>query len=309
MNIEAAEEVKATEVEMAEFTRSAKAAVEENVKRVAKDEGEKKPDPQFPSADETDDDDAKGGAAPDEQVDDEEDDDGKAEITDAQVERAVKAGMTMTDARAFKHAESLDRVCDLLESAKVAKAPEADAEKSGDGEVRAIEFDLDAIPDLDPEEYDEKVVAAVKALKGMVGQLQGRLDESSRAGRETWFDSQIRGLGEGFKDALGDGPASQATPEQAVKRGLLETKFKILEAGYKAAGGECDRGLIFKEATSLALGDVAAQVEEAERSGKLAKRATQHVNRPGKSRAKPVGSPIETAAAVADQFIGKNKSD
>jgi len=238
------------------------------------------------------------------------------EISDAHVERAVKAGLSIADARSFKDAKALERVCDTLE--KAAKAPDKKDEKPNETAKDELLDEINAIPDLENEKdaagetiYDDKIVATFKALKAIVLKQHGVIGELRKAGGPNagnFLDVQIAALGEGYTEALGAGATSalDQKSEQAVKRSQLEGKFKVLEAGYKAAGQDVKPEEIFKEAASLVLGDVAAKVAEADKIKALAERSKQHVSRPGGSRTAPKSDPVESVAAdVKKKFFNQ----
>jgi hypothetical protein len=220
--------------------------------------------------------------------------------------------MTISDARAFGSPEALERITVALESrdggAKGDKKPEAEAAKK-DEELDPVAD----IPDLDPDDYDEKVVAGFKAMKDLIRKqhqvISGmRSDGANRDG--SWFEGQVAALGDGFTEALGaGGDRSKLDPAspQAAKRAELETKFKILEAGYKAADQKIDRETVFKEAVSLVLGDVAAKVSSDAKAKALEQRKTQHVARPSGGRQAPATNVLADVAAQIDAKFGGKK--
>lgn len=235
------------------------------------------------------------------------DTDGKpGAITDEHIERAVKAGMTIADARSFQNAEVLERFCARLEEKKAV----ASAEKKDGDDVGKVEDPLSAIPDLDPAEYDEKVVNGFKAMKDLIRSQQqviGELKSEGESRNGAWFENQIAALGEGFAGAVGAGDRSKLDPKgpQVAKRVELENKFKVLLAGYKAAGQDVDRGTIFKEAVSVVLGDVQAKAASDAKAKALADRAKQHVARPSGSKSGPTTDAFQDVAAMVDNKFFK----
>lgn len=235
-------------------------------------------------------------------------------ITDTHLERAVKAGMSMADAKTFKSAEALDRMCGMLEAGKKGsekKGGEGDDPNGKKGGEEPPADPLALIPDLDPEKYDEQVVAGFKAMKEIIRRqdefIRGAQSEG-RARESSWFDGQIESLGKPFVEALGSGPRSKLDPngQPAAKRAELEQKFKILEAGYKANGTPVDREVVFKEAVSVVLGEVAAKAEMAAKSKSLESRGANHVNRPSGGKTAPSkDAAAEVAAMVDRKFFGK----
>lgn len=219
-------------------------------------------------------------------------------ITDAHLERAVKAGMTIADAKTFQDAEALDRVITMLEDKKKDDGVDGDADAGSD----ADEDLLKGIPDLDPEDYDENVVAGFKALKGIIGSLQATikgLQTDSAARNTSWFDTQVAGLGKEASETLKTLPA---------KLQDLKDKFDVLSVGYKSSGKSIDQGIIFKEAVAVVLGDVEAKAASAVKADELKKRKAKHVSRPAdSSTVKKAGDVFENVAeTVHEKFFKKS---
>lgn len=231
--------------------------------------------------------------------------------SDSHIERAIKAGIPMADAKSFQSASALERVCTLMETRAADGKVAAGDKKDGKNAEADVKDPLESIPDLDPEKYDEQVVAGFKAMKDIIRSQQQviqsvKADGVSRDG--SWFDGQVAKLGEGFVEAVGNGDRSKLDPAgpQAAKRAALEDKFTVLSAGYKAAGKDIGREAVFGEAVSIVLGDVSAKVAEAARAEKLAKRVTQHVARPTGAKATPTPDVFEETAAKLDRkFFSK----
>lgn len=232
------------------------------------------------------------------------DDDEPDEIDDTMLERAVKAGMSMSEARSFRDKNALERVCGVMEKAAAKAVGDNAGGKKDDGDASSKADPLDSIPDLDHDEYDEKVVAGFKALKEIIRGQQSMikaLQDSGRSAQGDWFDGQVQALGESAHESLGKGEESklQAGSPQAGKRAELREKFDVLTAGYKAAGKDVDRATVFQEAVKMVVGDLAAATE-AKRSA-IERRASQRVARPGGSRTSPKKSVEEEAAALIDE--------
>jgi len=227
-------------------------------------------------------------------------------ITDALVERAVKSGMSIADAKAFQTADALERICSVLEK-------RGEVKKVDEVEAQVVEDPFAAIPDLDPNEYDEKVVAGFKAMKDIIKKQHEALTDMRRDGssREavSFFDSQVAALGKAYAPVVGEGDRSKLDPKspQAKTRAELESKFNVLTAGYKAAGQDIAKETVFNEAVSLVMGDVQAKATAAEKSAALDKRARLHLARPAGTEHKPQADAFaDTAAALDRKFFGKN---
>jgi hypothetical protein len=242
-----------------------------------------------------------GGKAPDDGKNDGEPEGGGEAspdaVTDEHIERAIKAGIPVADARSFKDAKALERVCSILERKSGADTDR----KADDSTAPKVEPDpLAAIPDLNPDEYDEQVVAGFKAMKDIIRGQLATISELKQAGGKAsvaaWFDGQITALG----DALAEGGP------QAAKRTELQDKFDILTAGYKAAGKTVEPETVFKEAVKVVLGDVEAKASSDAKAASLAKRQGQHLARPsGNTRSTQTTDAFADVAADLDKRFFK----
>lgn len=215
-------------------------------------------------------------------------------ISDSQIERAVKAGLSISDARAFKDAKALERITGILEKRSEPEKPVA--EKSTVATEDLLKQISDIPDEFDPEMYDENFIKLAKTFKTVVGALQAQVASLKEAGlakaEQSWFDSQVSGLGKGVVDTL-----------DANKKANLETKFKVLEAGYKAAGQTMKREDVFAEATKLVLGDVVSVENDAAK--KVADRSSQHISRPAGNRVIAKGDPKEEVADDVRRYLEK----
>lgn len=112
------------------------------------------------------------------------DGDGAFTVGDAEIERAVKAGLSVADARAFTDKGVFERVCAALEAKN---APPADGgenkiskdsvEKPKDGDGDSADFD---IPELtEDEEFDPKLVKLSAAVRKMGDALKSLREENN----------------------------------------------------------------------------------------------------------------------------------
>lgn len=214
---------------------------------------------------------------------------GDGAITDDVLERAIKAGMPIGEARQYPNAGLLAIAINRMEAAAGGKK-DADTDKAGAGEEEVDP--LAGIPDLDPDEYDEKIVAGFKALKGLIRQQHDTISELRGNQVKDWFAEQVAGLGDGVVEAL------KTAPE---KRDALKAKFNVLTAGYKAAGQEVDRAEVFKEAASLTLAEEIAAAGKSDRTERAAKRASQSIARPSGNRQQARGDAFDDVAAELDR--------
>ena len=227
------------------------------------------------------------------------------EIDESLLERAVRAGLSMKEARGFDNPELLASVIGKLES-------KADTNPGGSpgGEEKPKDEEGIDIPDLDPNEWDEKLVNAFKALKAVATRQADEIRKLRSAGESarqaSWIDEQMQGLDDAHRQALGVGEANPTSEQTAAKSEVL-AKFKLLEAGYAATGGKAGRSDIFREAVNMVVGKAPAKID---RKSALEKRNALSIARPSHERAavkKGDGDSIDemkdsVAAIIAKQF-------
>jgi hypothetical protein len=220
-------------------------------------------------------------------------------ITDAHLERAIRAGMSVSDVHTFQSPELLERVVSMMEKASAAGSGTAEKKEEAEEVVDDATQLLSQIPDLDPEEYEAELVSGFKALKGIIEKQQQvikGLSTQNKAQDEGWFDSQVRGLSAAATDVL------KNQPEKAV---VLRDKFNVLSAGYKASGKDVSKDSVFKEAVAVVFGDVEAKAATTLKADKLEKRAGQKISRPTSASVKAKGGDVfdEVAKEVNEKYF------
>lgn len=254
---------------------------------------EPEPEPDLPS-DEDDDDTKTDDVSPD---GDEEDDgepepviDSGNEIDDDLLESAVKAGMSIKNARKFPDAESLREAIGFFSG----KPSETADTETTDEPVFEVDDVLADIPDLDPEEYDDAIVKGFSALKKLV-QSQTKEIQSLKDGKTgTWIESQINTLGDVAK-TVRDDPS---------KKTALLKKFDVLKAGYKATNENATDEAIFQEAASMVLSDAMKKQSDKVKSDAARKRNNARISRTsGQSAQKPGGNDVEDIVNLVEEKI------
>jgi hypothetical protein len=208
---------------------------------------------------------------------------------DATLERAVKAGMTLADAKAVSDPESLERIVSRLETA--AKASEEDTsgkadESKEDAEAKAKEL-LDKL-ELDPEEYDEKLVGAVGAFKELLAglkqeivDLKGQLATRVEATKSSWIDGEIANLGDDWRETFGEGSTADLPAGSAkAARAKLERHIQFAQEDAKAEGSKLSNSKAFKQAITTAFGDKQTELKGKKAKTAGAKRAATSLARP-----------------------------
>lgn len=192
---------------------------------------------------------------------------------DALVERAIRAGLTLADAKAFTTKESAERILAVLEEKSASTKGKKDDDSAGApaGEMSLPELDESVLDDLDPSiaEFIKSQNAALKALSAEVSTLK---KAGTSAEAKGFFETQYGALDEKVRSHV-----------DAVKKTQLKQKFDLLEKGYKAAGEKVDRETIFKEAVSITLSDAMAKAAAEAKSAKVASRKGLVIAPPGGS--------------------------
>lgn len=210
---------------------------------------------------------------------------------DETIERAVKAGFSLAEAKKFTTDALLAATCDRIEGVQKPAGSKPGGDK-GDGEAAPAD-PLDGIPDLDPTVYDDQLVKTVAAMKGIVRE-QAKTIAELRGDRSKGF---VATKLEGLKDL---------TKGDASKESAVRVKFDVLKAGYKAAGQDVTEESIFAEASQLVLGAEAAADKRSRQAAAAEKRSGQRITRPsGRNvEAKPDAA-AEIAAMLDKKFAAK----
>ena len=266
---------------------------------------DKPADEDIPSDEDLEDDEGADDESPDAEGEDvpaDEEDDEEDAVSDELLERAVRSGFSMKEARSFKDATLLEKMCDKLDSQTGTVADKADSKEGGS------EDPLDGIPDinideLDPEIYDESVISAAKGvniLKGIVrsqneqiaslrDEIGSLMNDKTEGAIKGYFDSKVSNLDKEYTKAM------KEDPKMSIE---LRDQYDILLAGYKASGKNVSNDTVFEQAVSIVMGDVKTSIK----GDQLKNRKGQFISRPGKAKAKMSADPMEE---IADKIDGK----
>jgi len=237
-------------------------------------------------------------------------------ISNAVLTEAIRAGLTVEEAREFGSDKLLMRAVDMVRAVA--------AKSLSEPEKKVAKDPLADFPSLDPEQFEPEVIKAFDALKGIVKQqydsiqeLQSYRSQANQASQasvaqevENWFDGQVEKLGEDFNDVLGKGKYSildKSTP-QFARRDELASYMAILANGYKASGRSMPtREKIFEQAAKTVLAEEYQKNYEKKLSADLSKREKQHINRPGGQKLKTHKEPIDEVVDRVNEFIQAKK--
>jgi len=228
-----------------------------------------------------------------------------AEISPATLASAVGSGLTLDQARSFKSEEALSQFNARVQYER-RQAAEQQWSQHAQQEQRNEQAPGDPFadfPKLDPEEYDQGVIDVVDRLTGIARQQQEEIQEFrgqqeqqatqvAQAGQqevESWFDTEVAGLGENFKEKLGDGSYRSLSPgsPQAAVRDEIADQMSIMIAGYQHHGMPVPaRSDIFETAAKSVLADRYTELANEELTGKLKSQQSQHIQRVSKSKLK-----------------------
>lgn len=200
---------------------------------------------------------------------------------DALIERAVKAGLSVADAKAFANGEQADRILSALEAAKSPKETKADAATEASDAVNPVDDfaemltniendkDEDGEPNFSPEfvKLFKALGSRFDAMKKEIAELRGA-GESAK--KQTAFDKAFNGLDEGVREHV-----------DAASKSQLKKKFDFLKAAHDSAQDGATDEEVFDEAKSIVLGDVVSRAQADSELAALAKRKSLALARPG----------------------------
>ena len=240
-------------------------------------------------------------------------------LTDALLERAVEAGISLGHARKFdSEAQLLDTVEHYekvfeqaaVDAAPVAKDPFADL-PTLDPEVHdaGVIEKFDRLTEIikQEREVNQGVEERLKAVEGHQGEASQATQRANTAEAERWFNGQISGLGKDFFTALGEGDSTSLDQNgsQFAKREGIAKQVSVMYSGYDAQGlTPPPRDELFATAARSVLHDEFQKQHNEKLSGDLKKRAGQHIERVGGRKISPKQSPHDYAVAELEAKFG-----
>jgi len=216
------------------------------------------------------------------------------EFSDELLERAVKAGYSLIEAKEFSTPKDLERAVSKF--------------KAGEKEEEPEKFECG----LDPEKYDEEFIK----LSNELGQLKLDMKKQAESGTKTsaeekakaeeaelsrraeehdnWLDKQFTG-NKDFEEELGTETVDKIDreSEQFKNRVKVQKKFAILAKGYIAAEEDLPtREELFEEALNSVFTEKVKRIAVKGTKEKLAKQAGQVLGRPGSKVAAESGEAL-----------------
>lgn len=198
---------------------------------------------------------------------------------DALLQRAVKAGMDLADARDLKP-DVLERVVGKMEAkseAKPAKESQGEPEAPKEDE-RLAKLDLDALKGEDGEfEFDEKLVGAFKASKEMITELRKELadlkagvQKAQESPAVSWVDAKIESLGKEHEKLFSD----------AGKKAKLERYIEFVRSDAESDGTKLGNSEAFEKAMALGFSDFQSELKGKAAAHKSKERSAKAQNQP-----------------------------
>ncbi len=248
------------------------------------------------------------------------------QISDEMLERALNVDISVSDARSISP-DVLDRIVSRreVEAEIIAQTDKPEADRPEE-----IIDPFEGMTKLDPELHDPTVIKAFTELRDLAKAQRDRLQgfeskqeqaesamrdaEDARQQAETrevtrFFDKQVIGLGEDFHGVLGVGDYDSLDKggAQFANRNKIAEQMAVQLSGYKQMGlNPPAQEEVFTTAARLVLGDTYQEIHDKKLSGSLEKQSTQHIQRPGGSKAKSTLTPEEEAAAAVDAKFFSN---
>ena len=208
------------------------------------------------------------------------------EISPETLASAVSSGLTLDQARSFKSEEALNQFNVRVNYERSQAAEHQQAQQQTQQQQREYVDPFADLPKLDPESYDPEVVEMFERLTGIArdqqeqiavfqGQQEQAAAQAQQAGQqevERWFDSETTGLGDNFKEQLGEGSyrSLQVGSPQAANRDAIADQMSIMIAGYRHHGmSEPPREEIFQSAARAVLSERYSEIANEEFTSNL----------------------------------------
>ncbi|HUT86492.1 MAG TPA: hypothetical protein VMX15_00190 [Candidatus Heimdallarchaeota archaeon] len=239
-------------------------------------------------------------------------------LSDETLTRAVRAGLSLVEARSYPSDRSLASTCSLIEAADArAKAASEVAQKGFKNDE--VEDPLAIFDNLNTDEFEPEVVellgtlvTQIRAQRDALHELRSGHEQAARASQETvvrevevWFDQQVEGLGTDLHECLGEGGYRSLSPgsPQLAKRDAIAEQIAVTLAGYQAMGRQPPpREEVFEQAVKSVLRDEFTQAERKKIQQELRRMKGNIVQRASHgTKTDSTKSPEEEIAARLDE--------
>ena len=179
----------------------------------------------------------------------------ESSISDEAVERAIRAGMSISNARKYADDSALLEAVGILvnmqHSAAESKGSDGDDSSSNKPSDDPVPIDLPDDDDISPSvrSYISRLEQSVRRHEATIKAMTTR----AAAQESDWISAQIDSLSAAYSKELGSG--TTVTPAQLANRDKIRSTYEILSEGYKARGIQWSKEELFKSAVRLVAGD------------------------------------------------------
>jgi hypothetical protein len=231
-------------------------------------------------------------------------------ITDDQLTRAVQAGLSIDEARAFNTKDGLDRVLDLVARSAYQMpqyGPPADQQAQEAPEPKGPDkFVLEPSEDLDDEvmkrleSMNEHYHKHITDLNKQNQDIQSQYTNARSGDLLDWFDDKLDSLGEEYHSVIGKGSTDALNPASSqfqVRQQMWNTLSGIYQANPNLPGDE-----LFEATRRAVLHQFDSKRETQRKSTRVKKTVGQVTGQPtGKTPASSFsGSPDRGAGALSE---------
>ena len=237
-------------------------------------------------------------------------------FSDELLARAEKAGLTKDELADFGTPDAAQKALSLFEKKSTAtgtQTTETGKEAQTGTQTDKSGFEKFKV-ELDPDVYDPEIITTInginehyskqfEAMQGQLVQAQGALNRQQALQFEQQFDGYIDGLGDGYKDVLGEGRGAEMdkTSETFKNRVKLLDEMETIAAGCSRTGKQVPPyNELFDKALASVFKDKQKEIVRKEISSKLGKR--QIIARPSQRRGGNV-DPESAARSYVKQFL------
>lgn len=243
---------------------------------------------------------------------------------DALIERARDLGLEDNDIGQFDTADALEKALVVYERRLMASLRPQQAPQQTNvpqpQQAKEIQKPAEDIPDLDPAEFDERIVKGWGAMKSIVANLREQNQQfathfAKEQGKQedSRFDGLISKLGAEYEQFLGKGSVEELKTDSKEFKTRTEVwqAMDSLRKGYANLGRQMpsDKAL-FERAVQSVLGQNMAEIERKKIGSTLKKRSGQFIGRATHREGVDSRTPDDRArAAVRAKLrdMGKNE--
>lgn len=281
-----------------ENDRKAKANEEKKIKE-EKEKGEKDPSGDIPEGEDD------KGTKDKKKIDE------SKSIDESLVERVVRLGMPLKDARMIPSNEGLKGVIEHIEKAKAAGGDTEGGDTPKGDDAKKKDDLLDKLPDLTKEEYDgweDDVKEVLGTFKDVIGELhtankeqQGVIEElrgKMVSSEQVFVDNKITELGEDYEDMFGKGSIASVSSEHKAVREELQSYMGFVMEHAEKTKKSISKDEAFNKALSGAFGDEVSTIKGAKAAKESKKRSKKTINAPKETL--NVGPRVNTGVPISE---------